>query len=296
MRLTTKDLITKEECLTEPQAYDYILKSKLQFYVYFLVDPFSFQIKYIGKGQGGRAFKHFWTNNGINPKKQKWLDKLYKIGREPLYVIWEFYDDEETSYTQENNFINMFGRKGIDNKGTLLNRQIDFKYNIGSLGLNKFIKEAKEVHGDKYDYSKSIYRGYHEPIDIICKIHGVFTQSTAGNHLKGQGCYYCNLQKARDRYNLGLEGFKEKSLSKFGKGHFDILKVIGGVYNNVYDMFEIKCLKHNHTFIKNGSRHLYTRYGGCDKCAWEKRVETRMSKGSYNPNHKGQNQYTKANS
>ena len=50
----------------------------------------------------------------------------------------------------------------------------------------------------------------------------------------------------------------------------------------------------NHIFVKQGTRHLYTKFGGCDKCAWEQRVITRLSKGKgYNPNHNGNNQFTK---
>jgi len=38
----------------------------------------------------------------------------------------------------------------------------------------EFIKKAKKVHGDKYDYSKSVYTGYNNKITIICPIHGEY--------------------------------------------------------------------------------------------------------------------------
>lgn len=31
----------------------------------------------------------------------------------------------------------------------------------------EFINEAKEIHGDKYDYSKVEYNGFHEKVYII---------------------------------------------------------------------------------------------------------------------------------
>jgi len=38
----------------------------------------------------------------------------------------------------------------------------------------EFIKKAKKVHGDKYDYSKSVYTEYNNKITIICPIHGEY--------------------------------------------------------------------------------------------------------------------------
>lgn len=54
----------------------------------------------------------------------------------------------------------------------------------------EFIKDAKLVHGDKYDYSKAKYDGYNNNITIICKKHGEFRQ-TPHNHLGGRGCPRC---------------------------------------------------------------------------------------------------------
>ena len=54
-----------------------------------------------------------------------------------------------------------------------------------------FIERARKVHGDKYDYSKVVYKGYHEKVCIICPIHGEFWQM-AQDHLKGHGCSKCN--------------------------------------------------------------------------------------------------------
>ena len=53
-----------------------------------------------------------------------------------------------------------------------------------------FIKRAKQVHGDKYDYSKAEYKGNSEEVCIICPDHGEFWQR-ASNHLKGFGCKQC---------------------------------------------------------------------------------------------------------
>ena len=41
----------------------------------------------------------------------------------------------------------------------------------------EFIERAKEIHGDKYDYSKVDYKGATHKIEIICPDHGKFSQS-----------------------------------------------------------------------------------------------------------------------
>lgn len=55
----------------------------------------------------------------------------------------------------------------------------------------EFIEEAKKIHGDKYDYSKTEYIDSKTEVCIICPIHGEFWQKP-GNHLKYNGCPKCN--------------------------------------------------------------------------------------------------------
>lgn len=53
-----------------------------------------------------------------------------------------------------------------------------------------FVKRAREVHGDKYDYSKSECQHKLDVVTIICPEHGEFQQSV-GSHLKGHACPKC---------------------------------------------------------------------------------------------------------
>jgi len=61
-------------------------------------------------------------------------------------------------------------------------------------GRNKtteeWIKEARKVHDDRYDYSKVKYINTTTKVTIICKIHGEFFQNPT-NHLSGNNCPYC---------------------------------------------------------------------------------------------------------
>lgn len=60
------------------------------------------------------------------------------------------------------------------------------------LTLKEFIYRARKTHGDRYDYSTSVYNGYAEKIAIICPIHGEFTQRV-NHHIEGKGCQKCGL-------------------------------------------------------------------------------------------------------
>ena len=54
----------------------------------------------------------------------------------------------------------------------------------------EFIEKAKKIHGDKYDYSLTEYKGTNILIKIICNKHGLFTQYPY-YHLDGCGCQQC---------------------------------------------------------------------------------------------------------
>ena len=55
----------------------------------------------------------------------------------------------------------------------------------------EFIEQAKAIHGDKYDYSKTEYQGCKKKVCIICPEHGEFWQSP-DNHINSkQGCPKC---------------------------------------------------------------------------------------------------------
>lgn len=62
------------------------------------------------------------------------------------------------------------------------------------LTTESFIAQAKTVHGDIYDYSNVCYTRSCNKIEIICKTHGVFTQ-TPNSHLSGRGCGICSDQR-----------------------------------------------------------------------------------------------------
>ena len=58
------------------------------------------------------------------------------------------------------------------------------------LTLDEFINKSKEIHGNKYDYSKVDYINNSTKVCIICPEHGEFWQRPS-QHLRGDGCPYC---------------------------------------------------------------------------------------------------------
>lgn len=63
--------------------------------------------------------------------------------------------------------------------------------NRTKIGLDEFVSRAISVHGNKYDYSKVIYRRKDVPVEIVCPIHGSFLQTPACHVGLGQNCPKC---------------------------------------------------------------------------------------------------------
>lgn len=62
----------------------------------------------------------------------------------------------------------------------------------------KFIKTAKSIHGNKYDYELVNYINSQTNVEIICPEHGIF-QQTPNNHLRSKGCIYCGIKNTSDK-------------------------------------------------------------------------------------------------
>jgi len=67
-----------------------------------------------------------------------------------------------------------------------------------------FIKRARELHGDKYDYSLVNYINSSEKIKIICPIHGIFKQTPNNHTSQRQGCPICKESKGENLIRIYL--------------------------------------------------------------------------------------------
>lgn len=130
------------------------------------------------------------------------------------------------------------------------------------MSLSDFIKKARNIHGDKYDYSKSLYLGSREKIEIICPLHGSFFQ-LATNHLSGKGCKECSKIQVIKNQSSNTENF----INKARNVHRDIYDYSLVDYENNHTQVEIICKEHG-KFLQSPKDHLSGK--GCSSCGKEK--------------------------
>ena len=130
-----------------------------------------------------------------------------------------------------------------------------------------FVEKAKEIHGDKYDYSKVVYIDSHTRVCIICPIHGEFWQ-TPNSHLNGAGCRKC--QYVLLGKNLLSRNFTSKAESIYN-GKYDYSKVN---YKGNKTKVCIICPIHGE-FWQTPNHHL--KGHGCKECGVIERAKKRAS-------------------
>lgn len=126
--------------------------------------------------------------------------------------------------------------------------------------LNTWISQAKNVHGDKYDYSNVNYINAHKPVKIICPIHGEFEIAPSNHVRQKQGCPKCgNLRKGQYQKSNTQEFIKKAKTVHGDK--YDYSKV---EYENNYTPVIITCPIHG-DFKMKPIDHLNGH--GCKECA-----------------------------
>lgn len=139
------------------------------------------------------------------------------------------------------------------------------KITTKKLTTETWIEKAKEVHSNKYDYSKVIYTNSKTKVCIICFIHGEFWQE-AGSHLSGHGCKTCR--------DIKSGNYKKSTTEEW-------IQKVKLIHNNKYDYSKstyikslipvcIICPDHGE-FWQLPKLHL--KGNGCQKCAISKRYK-----------------------
>lgn len=80
----------------------------------------------------------------------------------------------------------------------------------------QFIADAKAVHGDKYDYSKTVYKGANKKVTIICPKHGVFEQIPTYHIYNRRGCPQCSERAQSDHVYLLVDSEYKATRMKIG--------------------------------------------------------------------------------
>ena len=132
----------------------------------------------------------------------------------------------------------------------------------------EFIEQSKEIHGDKYDYSRVDYKGSFIKVCIICPEHGEFWQTPA-NHLSGKGCKKCAQSSLWDKRGRKTTEDFIKEAKKIHGDKYDYSKV---EYINNRTKVTIICPEHGE-FVQTPIKHIMGE--GCPKCAVKKIWDTR---------------------
>ena len=157
-------------------------------------------------------------NTFISKAQLKFSDKfsysksMYTRSKDPITITCPIHGDFETTPHQ---FLQ--SKCGCPKCGKEYRESLKYKT------LEQFIKEAKQIHGNKFSYEESEYNGCDNEIIITCNIHGAF-KSTPSRILRGCGCPKCkgevtknfNITNKRD----SNESFITKIEQVYGKGIF----------------------------------------------------------------------------
>lgn len=129
-----------------------------------------------------------------------------------------------------------------------------------------FIKKAREVHGNTYDYSKSEYINSKEKVIIICKEHGDFLQ-TPTDHYNG-GCMKCGVILRCEKRTFTKEEIIQNAIEVHGYTYdYSYIHYNNGIIEN------INCKKHG---LFSQLKHIHiNKKGGCKKCSDKIRGENR---------------------
>jgi len=135
------------------------------------------------------------------------------------------------------------------------------------LTTEDFIKRAREAHGDKYDYSKTIYVGKDSKVVVICSEHGKFEQQ-ANSHMRGSGCPKCKAKKLSENNKFTTKDFIKHAKEVHGD-RYDYSKV--NYVNSGVDV-TIICSIHG-GFKQKPVKHVNAKQG-CSKCGGKFRYNT----------------------
>lgn len=130
------------------------------------------------------------------------------------------------------------------------------------LTTQEFVAKAKLIHGDKYQYDKSVYTNNNVEIIITCPIHGDFKQRPR-MHMSGCGCPECYGRTRKDTMWF-IEKAQDVHRNKYDYSETE--------YTTAGNQVVIICPKHG-KFSQIASQHL--RGHGCPKCYAESLSESR---------------------
>lgn len=155
------------------------------------------------------------------------------------------------------------------------------------LTLANFIKNAKEIHGNKYDYSQVIYINSRTKVKIYCKKCKRYFEQLPFVHCRGNGCKHCGTERAAALQRSNSIDFIKKAKNIHGdKYSYDKVK-----YFSSEKKVKIFCNKCKKYFFQTPNKHLNNQ--GCPYCADNIKKDTGWFIKSAKKIHKNKYNYDK---
>ena len=184
------------------------------------------------RGQGCPNCRYLKTSNKLKKDNKYFVDKANIVHKGFYDYSLSKYDGSESVVSvicQKHGVFNQVasvhlaghGCKGCANDATSLSTAKD---------IDHFLLRAKVVHGNTYDYSESVYKGFKKKIKIKCRDHGFFYQDIS-NHLAGKGCPEC-----------GIAGFSRSGYNELCNRR----------HSGNSNLYLIRCFNENESFYKIG--------------------------------------------
>ena len=133
---------------------------------------------------------------------------------------------------------------------------------------DRVIKDFQEVHKNKYNYNKVVYKGMNKRVIITCPVHGDFLQTPA-NHKFGSGCMKCkneNLKEPKYSTKEFINILKDIHRTSDSESKYNYHKYI---YTGYYNKSIITCPIHG-DFLQTP---LNSKVSGCPQCKSNKKEE-----------------------
>lgn len=121
--------------------------------------------------------------------------------------------------------------------------------------IKEFVQQARQIHGDKYDYSKVEYFNNTTKVEIICPEHGSFKQ-TPVHHINCRcGCPKCNMSHGEE---FLMNYFKDANIEYISQYEVSVpsnIRITGKIFVDFY-------LPEYNTFVEyNGKQHYIMQKG-----------------------------------
>ena len=170
--------------------------------------PFN---NHINQKQGCKFCKH----RSYKYSTDEWVDKAKKIHGDK-------YDYSKVNYINKNTKICIIcpkhgefwitPDKHVNSKQGCPKCAKNYK-----LDTDSFVKKARLVHGEFYNYDKCLYKDTETKVCIVCPEHGEFWQTPHG-HLSGHGCPMCHEEKNINEiklFNFLKDNINEEIISQY---------------------------------------------------------------------------------